>query len=79
MTTRPENPPERLFTYDFLVLTSAAAFGFCNIAVFYGLASHLKQLGVDPAWQGTVIAAEPLAAFLTRPFLSVWLTPAPGP
>ncbi|WP_243310037.1 MFS transporter [Fundidesulfovibrio agrisoli] len=66
--------PERLLSYDFVVLTLAAGFGFCNIAVFYGLASHLEHLGVDPAWRGTIIAAEPLAALLTRPFLSVWLT-----
>ncbi|EPR37694.1 major facilitator superfamily MFS_1 [Desulfovibrio sp. X2] len=67
--------PARLFGYDFTVLLLAATFGFCNIAVFYGLASHLRKLGIDPAWQGVVIAAEPMAAFLTRPFLSVWLTP----
>jgi len=67
--------PERLLTYDFVVLTLAAGLGFCNIAVFYGLASYLEKLGVDPAWRGTIIAAEPLAAFLARPFLSVWLTP----
>lgn len=73
--TGPSSPrTERLFTYDFVVLTLAAAFGFCNIAVFYGLASHLERIGVDPAWRGAVIAAEPLAALMVRPFLSVRLT-----
>jgi len=72
--TAPQGARERLFTYDFVVLALAATFGFCNIAVFYGLATHLERLGVDPAWRGAVIAAEPLAAFLSRPFLSVWLT-----
>ncbi|WP_243438682.1 MFS transporter [Fundidesulfovibrio soli] len=67
--------PQRLFTYDFTVLTLAAAFGFCNIAVFYGLASWLERIGVDPAWRGAVIAAEPLAALLARPVLSARLTP----
>ena len=75
MSAHEADAPERLFTYDFVVLTLAATFGFCNIAVFYGLASHLERIGVDPAWRGAVIAAEPLAAFLARPFLSVWLTP----
>jgi MFS family permease len=74
MNDTPDHQPERLVTYDFVVLTIAVAFGFCNIAVFYGLATHLGKIGIDPAWQGTVIAAEPLAAFVTRPFLSVWLT-----
>ncbi|MBI4803718.1 MAG: MFS transporter [Desulfovibrio sp.] len=74
MNTDTPGQPERLFTYDFVVLTIAATFGFCNIAVFYGLATHLGKIGLDPVWQGTVIAAEPLAAFVTRPFLSVWLT-----
>ncbi|WP_243360167.1 MFS transporter [Fundidesulfovibrio terrae] len=75
MSAPDARAPERLFTYDFTVLTLAAAFGFCNIAVFYGLASHLERIGIDPAWRGAVIAAEPLAAFLARPFLSVRLTP----
>jgi len=74
MTPHAAEQPERLLTYDFVVLTIAVGFGFCNIAVFYGLASHLGKIGIDPAWQGTVIAAEPLAAFVTRPFLSVLLT-----
>lgn len=72
----PEQTGTRgLFTYDFTVLTLAAAFGFCNIAVFYGLSTYLERIGVDPAWRGTVIAAEPLAAFLARPILSLLLTP----
>jgi MFS family permease len=74
MNNGTPDQPERLLSYDFVVLTIAVTFGFCNIAVFYGLASHLGKIGIDPAWQGTVIAAEPLAAFVTRPFLSVWLT-----
>lgn len=74
MSASPAPPAERLFTYDFTVLTLAAAFGFCNIAVFYGLASYLDRIGMDPAWRGALIAAEPLAAFLARPVLSVLLT-----
>lgn len=74
------NPPSRhgvppLLTYEFVVLCLAATFGFCNIAVFYGLASYLERVGIDPAWRGAVLAAEPLAAFLARPFLSVLLPP----
>lgn len=75
MSAHAQDGPQRLFTYDFTVLTLAAAFGFCNIAVFYGLASHLDRIGIDPAWRGAVIAAEPLAALLTRPALSVLLVP----
>lgn len=67
--------PGRLFTYDFTVLTLAATFGFCNIAVFYGFASYLERLGVPPAWRGWLLGAEPLAAFCLRPFLSVLITP----
>ena len=67
--------PERLFTYDFTVLTLVATFGFCNIAVFYGFATYLGRLGVDPAWRGLLLGAEPLAAFCLRPFLSVLVTP----
>lgn len=64
-----------LFTYDFTILTLVAAFGFCNIAVFYGFATYLERLGVDPAWRGLLLGAEPLAAFCLRPFLSVLVTP----
>jgi MFS family permease len=72
-TTQPL--PERLFTYDFVVLTLASAFGFCNVAIFYGFASYLERLGIDPAWHGWLLGAEPLAAFCLRPFLSVLVTP----
>lgn len=78
MSASGQDGAQSLFTYDFIVLTLAAAFGFCNIAVFYGLASYLDRIGVDPAWRGAVIAAEPLASFLARPFLSVALTPRHG-
>ena len=67
--------PKRLFTYDFSVLLAAAAFGFCNIAVFYGFASYLERLGVAPAWRGWLLGAEPLAAVCLRPFLSILVTP----
>ncbi len=43
--------------------------------MFYGFGSYLKRLGVDPAWWGPLLAAEPLAAFCLRPFLSVLVTP----
>lgn len=68
-------PAERLFTYEFTVLTLAAGFGFCNIAIFYGFASYLERLGVDAGWRGVLLGAEPLAAFCLRPFLSVLVTP----
>ena len=75
MTLSETRPPERLFTYEFTVLTLAAGFGFCNIAIFYGFASYLQRLGVEAGWQGVLLGAEPLAAFCLRPFLSVWVTP----
>jgi MFS family permease len=73
--THAAPPAARLWTYDFTVLTLGAAFGFCNIAIFYGFASYLERLGVDPAWRGVLLGAEPLAAFCVRPFLSVLVTP----
>ncbi|MHC1788681.1 MFS transporter [Solidesulfovibrio sp.] len=69
-------PSERLWTYDFTALTLAAGFAFCNIAIFYGFASYLERLGVDPAWRGVLLGAEPLAALIVRPFLGVLVTPA---
>jgi len=75
MTGPAQTAPPRLFTYDFTVLLVAAAFGFCNIAVFYGFASYLERLGVAPAWRGWLLGAEPLAAVCLRPFLSVLVTP----
>jgi MFS family permease len=75
MTEPAASPTPRLFTYDFTVLLAAAAFGFCNIAVFYGFASYLERLGVDPAWRGWLLGAEPLAAVCLRPFLSILATP----
>ena len=75
MTAATPSQPPRLFTYDFTVLALAATFGFCNIAIFYGFASYLERLGIDPAWRGLLLGAEPLAAFCLRPFLSVLVTP----
>ncbi|EHJ47566.1 major facilitator superfamily MFS_1 [Solidesulfovibrio carbinoliphilus subsp. oakridgensis] len=75
MSDTGKEPAERLFGYDFTVLTLAATFGFCNIAIFYGFASYLERLGIDPAWRGVLLGAEPLAAFCLRPFLSVLVTP----
>lgn len=75
MTDTAARPADRLFTYAFTVLTLAAGFGFCNIAIFYGFATYLERLGVDPAWRGVLLGAEPLAAFCLRPFLSVLATP----
>ncbi len=73
--TETASLPERLFTYEFTVLTLAATFGFCNIAIFYGFATYLERLGIDPAWRGVLLGAEPLAAFCLRPALSVLVTP----
>ena len=75
MTDAAPRPAEKLFTYEFTVLTLAAGFGFCNIAIFYGFASYLERLGIDAGWRGALLGAEPLAAFCLRPFLSVWVTP----
>ena len=75
MNDHVKSRPERLFSYDFTVLTLAATFGFCNIAVFYGFGSYLNRLAMDPAWWGPLLAAEPLAAFCLRPLLSVLITP----
>ena len=75
MTEPTASPTPRLFTYDFTVLLVAAAFGFCNIAVFYGFASYLERLGVAPVWRGWLLGAEPLAAVCLRPFLSILVTP----
>jgi len=66
---------KRLFTYDVTILTLVATFGFSNIAVFYGFTTYLERLGVDPAWRGLLLGAQPLAAFCLRPFLSVLVTP----
>jgi MFS family permease len=71
----PLTQSERLFTYDFKVLLLAATFGFGNIAIFYGFETYLARLGIDPAWRGWLLGAEPLAAFCLRPFLSVLVTP----
>jgi MFS family permease len=73
--TATAQPSERLWTYDFTVLTLAAAFGFCNIAIFYGFASYLERIGIDSALRGVLLGAEPLAALILRPFLSVFVTP----
>ena len=67
--------PTRLFTYDSTILTLVAAFGFSNIAVFYGFDTYLAHLGVSQDWRGLLLGAEPLAAFCLRPFLSILVTP----
>ncbi|MFP5257406.1 MAG: MFS transporter [Acidobacteriota bacterium] len=75
MIDTEKEPGDRLFSYDFIVLTLAATFGFCNIAIFYGFASYLERLGIDPAWRGVLLGAEPLAGFCLRPLLTVLVTP----
>lgn len=71
--TRTPGPPT---PGTFFALTVAAAFGFGNVVVFYGLNAHLERIGIDPAWRGAVIAAEPLTALLLRPFLAALVQPA---
>lgn len=63
------------WTYEYLVLIGVTFFGFGNIAVFYGFTTHLKNLGIDPAWHGALLAAEPIAAVFVRPVLGLRLTP----
>ncbi|AGW14207.1 MFS transporter [Megalodesulfovibrio gigas] len=70
-----ESAPPTLCTYRFVVLTLVATFGFCNIAIFYGFSSYLERLGVPEGWRGWLLAAEPLAAWCLRPWLSVFVTP----
>ncbi|KHK03523.1 MFS transporter [Desulfovibrio sp. TomC] len=75
MTDSSQTASERLFSYEFMVLLLAATFGFCNIAIFYGFETYLARLGIEPAWRGWLLGAEPVAAFCLRPFLSVLITP----
>ncbi|GAB6037507.1 aromatic acid/H+ symport family MFS transporter [Fundidesulfovibrio butyratiphilus] len=75
MTDTAQTVPARLFSYEFIVLTSGATLGFCNVAVLYGFATFLERLGVDPAWRGFLLGAEPLAAFCLRPVLTLLVTP----
>jgi len=64
-----------LFTYPFVSLCLVALFGFGNIAVFYGLYPYLISMGISPFWAGWILALEPLAAFVLRPFISPGLGP----
>ena len=75
MDDQAQAAPVRLFTYEFTILTMAASFGFCNVAVLYGFATYLERLGVDPSWRGFLLGAQPFAAFCLRPLLSVLVTP----
>jgi MFS family permease len=67
---------DRLYSYEFTVLCLASTFAFCNIAIFYSLSGYLERLGIDPAWRGLIIAAEPAMAVILRPLISPLLTPA---
>jgi predicted MFS family arabinose efflux permease len=69
------SPNAALFSYPFVSLCLVALFGFGNIAVFYGLYPHLISMGISPFWAGWVLALEPLAAFVLRPFISPGLGP----
>ena len=59
-----------LFSYGFVALSLTALFGFCNIAIFYSFYHYLETIGISPQWRGTLLALEPLTAFMVRPFIS---------
>ena len=63
------------FSYPFTALCLVALFGFGNIAVFYGFYPYLISIGIPPFWAGWILALEPLAAFVLRPFISPLLGP----
>nr|HMM40249.1 MFS transporter [Desulfovibrio sp.] len=66
-------PP--LCTYDFVVLCLVTLFGFANIAMFYSFHVYMQRLGLPPDWRGPLLALEPMAALVLRPFLGPRLTP----
>ncbi|WP_449243223.1 MFS transporter [Desulfovibrio sp.] len=66
-------PP--LYTYDFVVLCLVTLFGFANIAMFYSFHVYMQRLGLPPDWRGPLLALEPMAALVLRPFLGPRLTP----
>lgn len=59
-----------LFSYGFIALSLTALFGFCNIAIFYSFYHYLETIGIPPQWRGTLLALEPLTAFVVRPLIS---------
>lgn len=76
---RPQRPQHQqesavsrasIFNYPFTALCLVALFGFGNIAVFYGFYPYLLSIGIPPFWAGWLLALEPLAAFVLRPFIS---------
>ena len=60
-------------SFEFWALALAAGFAFCNMTIFYGFYGFLERAGIEPQWRGPLIAAEPLAAVLARPLLSLYL------
>jgi predicted MFS family arabinose efflux permease len=68
-------PRATIFNYPFTALCLVALFGFGNIAVFYGFYPYLISIGISPFWAGWLLALEPLAAFVLRPFISPLLGP----
>ena len=59
-----------LFSYGFVALSLTALFGFCNIAIFYSFYHYLETIGIPHQWIGTLLALEPLTAFVLRPVIS---------
>lgn len=62
-------PPGRLLGFEFVALSAISFLAFCNLSIFYGFNAYLERQGIDPAWRGALLALEPAAAFVLRPFV----------
>ncbi|MBP7864919.1 MAG: MFS transporter [Acidobacteria bacterium] len=62
----PPPAKDSLFTFEFVTLTLAIFFGFCNLAIFFGFYVYLGRIGIPAEWRGLLVSLEPLAAFLVR-------------
>ncbi|MBI5521585.1 MAG: MFS transporter [Desulfarculus sp.] len=70
------SPPPPLWNKGFVVMSVAAFFTFCNMAVFFAFAGYLRTLPLDPHWHGAIMGVFALVPLILRPFVSPFFTPA---
>ncbi len=63
MSTRSKS---RLFSLEFVSLTTVSFFAFCNMAVFYSFFGYLERIEIPVEWRGFLVGLEPMSAFALR-------------
>lgn len=68
---KPDQPPQKLLSRDFILLFLMAMCSNSFIAVYYCFEQWMEGLGIDPHWRGILLSALFAMILLFRPIASI--------